>query len=121
MLVFDDSESGMLFFYKTSVGKPQSINRLTTDISMHRYANKLYYTTEEGEVFVTEEGSKGEAVKFDSIQLINLPEFSNPDSKKTFAYYYDEETTLWSIFYTSNGKSFNIVTAECETILDFGF
>lgn len=116
MLISDSSDSGLLYFYKTSTGSKKAINKVTTEISMHNYANKLYYTTEEDQVFVTEEGSKGEAVKFDSIQLINLPYFSNPASKKTFSYYYDEETMLWSIFYTSNGKSFDLITAECESV-----
>ncbi len=117
MLISDSSDSGLLYYYKTSTGSKKAINKVTTEISMHNYANKLYYTTEEDQVFVTEEGSKGEAVKFDSVQLINLPYFSDPDSKKTFAYYYDEETMLWSIFYTSNGKSFDLITSECEGVL----
>jgi hypothetical protein len=116
MLISDSSESGLLYYYKPSTGSKKAINKVTTEISMHNYANKLYYTTEEDQVFVTEEGSKGEPVKFDSIQLINLPYFSTPDSKKTFAYYYDEETMLWSIFYTSNGKSFDLITSECESV-----
>ena len=116
MLISDSSDSGLLYFYKVSTGSKKSINKVTTEISMHNYSNKLYYTTEEDQVFVTEEGSKGEAVKFDSIQLINLPYFSDPTSKKTFAYYYDEETMLWSIFYTSNGKSFDLITSECESV-----
>lgn len=116
MLISDSSESGLLYYYKPSTGSKKAINKVTTEISMHQYSNKLYYTTEEDQVFVTEEGSKGESVKFDSVQLINLPYFSDPASKKTFAYYYDEETMLWSIFYTSNGKSFDLITAECESV-----
>ncbi len=117
MLISDSSDSGLLYYYKPSTGSKKAINKVTTEISMHNYANKLYYTTEEDQVFVTEEGSKGEPVKFDSIQLINLPYFKDPDSKKTFAYYYDEETMLYSIFYTSNGKSFDLITSECESVL----
>lgn len=116
MLISDSSDSGLLYYYKTSTGSKKAINKVTTEISMHNYANKLYYMTEEEQVFVTEEGSKGEAVKFDSVQLINLPRFIDTDSKKTFAYYYDEETMLYSIFYTSNGKSFDLITSECESV-----
>lgn len=116
MLISDSSESGLLYYYKTSTGSKEAIHKETTEISMHNYANKLYFTTEDDKVLVSEEGSKGESVKFDSIQLINLPYFRDPDSKKTFAYYYDEETMLYSIFYTSNGKSFDLITSECESV-----
>jgi hypothetical protein len=83
---------------------------------MHDFANQLYFITEDGDVFISEEGSKGETVKFGSVQLTSLPFFSDSDLKKTFVYFYEEETSLWSIYYTANGKSFTLVTSECEGV-----
>ncbi len=114
------NDDNALYYYKASTATKRAVNKITTAISMHDYANKLYYVTEDGEVFVTEEGSKGESVKFASTELTNLPFFRDPDSKKTFAYYYNEETALWSIFYTSNGKSFSQITSECEGVAGAG-
>lgn len=110
------NDDNALYYYKASTSTKRAINKITTSISMHDYANKLYYITEDGDVFVTEEGSKGESVKFDSTEINNLPFFSDPESKKTFAYFYNEETALWSIFYTSNGNSFSLITTECESV-----
>lgn len=105
-----------LFFYKTSTNKKTSISKIATDISMHQYANKLYFVTEdETNVYVTEEGSSKELVKMDGVQLTALPEFNTGSSKKTFSYFYDENAG-YSLFYTGNGKSFKLLTSDCDTI-----
>ena len=120
-LISDSSDSGMLYYYKASTGKKDPIHKETIDISMHNYANKLYFTTLDEKVLVSEEGSKGESVKFDSEQLVKLPYFSDPNSKKTFACYQNDETMFWSIFYTSNGNSFDLITSDCQDILGSWF
>ncbi len=105
-----------LYFYKASTGKKKSISKIATDISMHQYANQLYFVTEdETNVYVTEEGSAKELVKMDGIQLTALPEFNTGSSKKSFSYFYDENAG-YSLFYTGNGKSFKLLTTECDTI-----
>ena len=114
------NDDNALYHYKSSTAQKRAVNKITTAISMHDYANEIYFITEDGDVFVSEEGSKGESVKFASTELNNLPSFSDPDSKKTFAFYYSEETALWSIFYTSNGKNFTLVTSECESVVGEG-
>ncbi len=105
-----------LIFYKASTAKKTPISRSATDISMHQYGNKLYFVNEdETNVYVTEEGSKKELVKFDNVQLTALPEFNTTHAKKTFSYFYDENAGC-SLFYTANGKSFKLLTTECDAI-----
>ena len=111
------TDEGHVLFYKVSTNKKQAVNKTAIGISMHDYANKVYILTEDGEVHVSEEGDKSEAIKFDSETLNSLPYFSDPSSKKTFVYVENEETGLWTIYYTSNGNSFKAVTTECEDIL----
>lgn len=107
-----------LWFFEPSTGKSQRIVRgILLDMSMHSYANKLYYTVEDQDiVYVTEEGSKGAAAQLDKIQPTALPVFINPDSQKTFLYFYDDESG-YSLLYTSNGSSFKTATSECAEIV----
>ena len=110
-------DEGLLYFYKASTGKKTPISKFAEDISMHHYGNKLYFVNEgeEGKVYVTEEGSAKELAKFDKVELPTLPEFNSTYSKKSFAYFYDEAAGC-SLFYTANGKSFKLVTSDCEAI-----
>ena len=106
-----------LFFYKATTGKKTSISKIATDISMHQYGNQLYFVTEdETNVYVTEEGSAKELVKFDNVQITALPEFNTTHAKKTFAYFFDENAG-YSLFYTANGKTFKLLTDNCDTIV----
>lgn len=110
-------DEGLLYFYKASTGKKTPISKFAEAISMHHYGNKLYFVNEgeEGKVYVTEEGSAKELVKFDKNEVSTLPEFNNTYSKKSFAYFYDEASG-YSLFYTANGKSFKLLTTDCEAI-----
>ena len=110
-------EQNFLYFYNASTGKKKSINKNAIEISMHQYANKLYFITEdETNVYMTEEGSAKEAVTFDGVQLSALPEFNTNYSKKTFSYFYDENAG-YSLFYTANGKTFKLLTSDCDDIV----
>ena len=64
---------------------------------------------------LTEEGSKEEDFTFGKVVPTSLPTVINAYSKKTYAYYYDETSDSYTLFYTSNGKTFSKV-ADCNTI-----
>ena len=110
-------DQNFLYFYKASTAKKTSISKIATAISMHDYANTLYFITEdENNIYVTEEGSVKEIAKFDTTPLTALPYFTTGNTKKCFAYFYDENAG-YSLFYTSNGKNFKLVSSDCEDIV----
>lgn len=112
-----------LFIYKLSEGKYvrlPSVKGEVSRISLHNYANELYFSMaddflEETVIYTTEDGSEKEVAKMGSAQLTSVPSFSSPFAKKTYAYYYDVDNG-WVIYYTSGGKSFKLVTGDCQAI-----
>lgn len=108
-----------LRFYKLSTNKRTVIYQETTKISFYQYANKVYFAGADDadvNVFISEEGSEKSIAKFGSTQISNVPSFTNTNSKKTYAYYYDSDNGALMLFYTSNGKSFKLITQDCEGI-----
>lgn len=116
--VYSLNEENQLRFYKLSTDKKARIADDITDISMHSYANEAYFTMSDGvdiSVFTSKEGSDKDLAKWDSTQITDIPYFSNPTSKRTYAYYYDVDNG-WMLFYTSNGKSFKLISNDCGAI-----
>lgn len=107
-----------LNFYEPSTSKLQPIVRRSLDgMSMHLYANKLYYTIEDMDsVYVTEEGSKGAAASWGKVTPTALPVFVNPNSQKTFVYF-EDDTMGTNLLYTANGSNFKVASAECAEIV----
>ncbi len=117
LYTLDDSKQ--LRFYKVSTGKTTPVSYDTTDISLYTYSNHIYFAEEETEnvnVWISEEGSEKEKVKMDKIQITRTPTFTNPTAKKTYAYYYDA-TAGWQLYYTGNGKSFDLITDSGSNII----
>jgi hypothetical protein len=87
---------------------------------MYNYGNTVYFS-EEGDtdvsVFISKEGSAKEICKFGSTQINNVPYFTHPTSKKTYAVYYDNDTDAMALYYTSNGKRFKLVTQDCGSVV----
>ncbi len=109
----------LLRFYKVSTGRSDSLSYEANLISIYNYANTIYFSEEETEnvnVWISEEGSTKEEAKMDKIQITEIPFFSNPAGKKTYAYYYDSESGSWHLYYTGNGKSFDLISNQCNTI-----
>ena len=52
----------------------------------------------------------------DKIQVPELPTFSHPDSKRSYAFYMEEGASTWHLFYTKNGKSYDLIADRCTDI-----
>lgn len=116
------NDENTLRFYQRSANKRPRISDEATQISMYNFANTVYFT-EEGDtdvsVFCSEEGSAKSICKFGSTQINNLPYFTSPNSKKTYAVYYDTDTDALALYYTANGKRFKLLTQDCESVAGF--
>ena len=117
LYILDDS--GTLRFSKRSEEKKPRIADDVESIEFYDYSNELYFsmTDSEGEVtiYTTREGSEKDVAKLDSTTLTAVPSFSEPNAKKCYAYYYDMDNG-WMLFYASNGKSFDMVSNDCQSI-----
>lgn len=111
---------GDLYFYKLSKGKPTRITNDVTDLVFYSYANELYFervdSIEENGIYHTSEGSDHEILKFGKTEIKHSPTVSNPYSKKSYAYYFDKTEDTYSLFYTSNGRSFKQVN-NCKELV----
>ena len=115
------NDNYQLMFYDVSKDKITRINDSVEAISMYTYSNTLYFTTTDNlSVFCTEEGSKMEKASLGKNTALNgLPIFSDANSKKTFAGFYNTESEEWCLIYTANGKSFKSI-GTCATIEGMG-
>ncbi len=111
---------GDLYFYKLSKGKPTRITNDVTELVFYTYANELYFerldSVEENGIYHTSEGSDHEQLKFGKTAVKHSPIVANPYSKKSYAYYFDKEEDKYSLFYTSNGRSFKQVN-DCNELV----
>ena len=118
--VYALNDENELRFYQRSSNKRPKISDDATGISMYNYGNTVYFS-EEGDtdvsVFISKEGSAKEICKFGSTQINNVPYFTHPTSKKTYAVYYDNDTDAMALYYTSNGKRFKLVTQDCGSVV----
>ncbi len=116
----DPNDSSMRFYDASKDSKPdkRGLGEDISDITFYTYGNTIYYTKEDTEgnaqVYVSKEGSEMELCEMDSVQLTNIPTFTHPNSKKCYAYYYDETEGSWLLFYTSNGSRFKLITNDCR-------
>ncbi len=116
--IYTLDDSNQLRFYNVSTGKTTAISYDATELSLYNYANTVYFGEEETEdvnVWVSEEGSKQEEAEMDKIEITKIPFFSTPNSKRTYAFYYDAEQG-WQLYYTGNGKSFDLISNQCSAI-----
>ena len=109
-----------LFCQKISKTKPSKISKSINEFVFYDYSNQVLFEKSDvsgvSTVYTTEEGSSAEEFAFGKIVPTSLPTFTNAYSKKSYVYYYDENSDTYTLFYTSNGKSFSKV-AECDNIL----
>lgn len=108
-----------LRFYKRSANKKTPLSHEAEKISFYSYANKLYFSEfndSDVSVYFSEEGSDKEIAKFGKTQISNVPTFTQPNSKKTYVYFYSVDDNALMLFYTSNGKSFELISKNCNGI-----
>lgn len=111
------NDEGRLTFQKRLSTKGQKIADDVVSMVMYDYSNTLYFEIEDTtKTYCTKEGSAREPVTFDSVTVTSLPDFDATFSKRSFAYFYDEDGDCYKIFYTSNGKSFKTVVSEAYSV-----
>lgn len=118
LYTLDDSQQ--LRFYKVSTGKTSAISYDATEFSLYNYANNIYFSEEDTEdvnVQVSEEGSEPVKATMAKNTITKVPLFSHPNSKRTYAYYYDSEKG-WQLYYTKNGKSFDFISQDCTIFVN---
>lgn len=116
----DDSR---LMFYKESTAKKRKVADAVENMVLNSYSNILYYEIEDDtKAYETEEGSAPEIAKFDRSEIISAPVFATEGQKRTFAYIWNEDTDTFDLYYTSSGKTYNLVASDCnvadESLLD---
>ena len=113
-LLLDDNT---LVFFKQSTGDKEPIAYDVTNMSMYYYANTLFFDVEnDTTAYCSEEGSKLQAVKFGRSEIAKAPIFLNSANKRTFAIVFNDQTGAYDLYYTSNGKSFRVVSEECSDV-----
>ena len=116
----DDSR---LMFYKESTGKKRKVADTVENMVLNSYSNILYYEIEDDtKAYETEEGSAPEIAKFGRSEIISAPVFASEGQKRTFAYVWNQDTDTFNLYYTSSGKTYTLVAADCnvadESLLD---
>ncbi len=117
--IYSLNEDNELRFYDVSSGNKIRISDIATNISLYSYANEVYFAESDDEdgitIYTSKEGSKKIEAELDSAELTGIPYFSDTHNKKCYAYYYDADEG-WMIFYASNGRSFNLISSDCQAI-----
>lgn len=114
LYILDSSQ--LLVFRKPTSLRNERISMEATAISMHQYANQIYFTElEDVNIYVSKEGSAPEIAKFGESQLEALPEFNTGDIKRTYAYFYTDIGC--SLYYSANGKTFKKASNECANVV----
>lgn len=108
----DDSR---LMFYKESTAKKKKIADAVENMVLNSYSNILYYEIEDDtKAYESEEGSAPEIAKFGRTEIISAPVFATEGQKRTFAYIWNEDTDKFDLYYTSSGKTYTLVAADCS-------
>ncbi len=117
-----NSSTGLttLKFCKTSTKKSRTVADDVESYSMNQYSNILYYkVNEDVKIYMTEEGPGSEIATFDRNDVQNTPIFLDQGQKRSFVCINnDPATELYDIYYTSSGKTYKLLAADC-TISEF--
>ncbi len=117
--IYSLNDNDELYFRKVSSGKNTSISWDATEINFYSYANTLFFAEKETKdlnIWSSEEGSTQEKVKMDKIQITKVPSFSHTNSKRCYVYYTDPSSGNWQLYYTKNGKSYDLLADRCTDI-----
>ena len=116
----DEDEPAFLYYWDSSTGKRMIISNIADRDSMRICSNTLYFseTTEsmDGEkstvVYTTTDGSEKTPAEFKSVNLAKAPTVEMGVGKYGYAYVTDDNDTTM-LFFTTNGKKFDIVCDSC--------
>ena len=115
----NDKEPAFLYFWDASTTKRTIISNLADRDSMRICANTLYFsetTEKDGDdstvVYTTTDGSGKAPADFRSINLTKAPTIEMGTGKNGYAYITDENDVTM-LFFTNNGKKFDLVCDSC--------
>lgn len=115
----DDKEPAFLYYWDSSTGKRTIISNIADRDSMRICANTLYFseTLDNGTdnattVYTSTDGSEKSVAEFKSVNLTKAPTVEMTVGKLGYAYVTDENGTTM-LFYTSNGKKFDLISDSC--------
>ena len=116
----DDDEPAFLYYWDASIGKKMIISHIADLGSMRICSNTLYFseTTEsvDGDkstvVYTTTDGSEKTPAEFKTVNLTQAPIVEASSGKNCYAHVTDENGTT-ILFFTSNGKKFDLVCDTC--------
>ncbi|MBO5883219.1 MAG: hypothetical protein J6Q78_02290 [Clostridia bacterium] len=116
---FTDSND-RLYYHKGSAkqGVKEAVSDSISAMSVHEYTGKLYVenSTTLSIKVCQEEKVKNDELKLDSDTISSLPFFFDQATKNSFVAVYDKTTGSFSLYYTSNGKSFKSICGNCSKI-----
>ena len=88
---------------------------------MNLCANTLYFSetksTSDGEstvIYTSTDGSAKAPAEFKSINLTKAPTMQMGVGKNGYAYVVDDDSNAMVLFFTSNGKKFDLVAEDCS-------
>lgn len=111
------TDEQVLNYRKMSAKKNTPIMYGVQDISLMESGNTVYIVDKNSEnIYTSKEGSEPEVAKFSGEQLTSLPIFINSRIKRCYAIVSDA-TNGYSVYYTSNGKSFKHIDSACSDII----
>ena len=115
----DDKEPAFLYYWDSATGKRTIISNIADRDSMRICANTLYFSEtleSNGEqsttVYISTDGSEKSVAEFKSVNLTKAPTVQMTVGKNGYAHITDENGTTM-LFYTSNGKKFDLVSDAC--------
>ena len=114
-----DEKTAFLKYCDASTKKSTTISGYADIGSMRVSSNTIYFSEtldnsdeESTTVYTSTDGSAKSRAEFKSVNLKDAPEIEMGIGKKGYAYFTDEDDVT-TIFYTSNGKKFELVCKDC--------
>ena len=116
-----DDEPVFLYYWDSSKKSQERISAFADPNSMNLCANTLYFSetksTSEGEstvIYTSTDGSAKAPAEFKSINLTKAPTMQMGVGKNGYAYVIDDDSNAMVLFFTSNGKKFDLVAEDCS-------
>ena len=114
-----DNKPALLYFWDSSTKNTQMISERISQNNMDICANTVYFSEKvkvDGEVstaiYTSTDGTKKSPADFKGIELTKAPTIIMGTGSNGYAYVTDDDGTTM-LFYTTNGKKFNVVSKSC--------
>ena len=116
----EKSDTVFLYYYDSSKKSDEVITARADRDSMYICANTLYFSetknSSDGQstvIYTSTDGSAKTPAEFKGINLTKAPTIQMGTGKNGYAYVVDETSGAMMLFFTSNGKKFDLVAEDC--------